>query len=220
MPEERLNSNNKIIVDHRERKSGIVEDLINEGLEIEFKLLEVGDYIVKNVIIERKTVFDFISSMINKRLIRQLTELQQYEDKLLIIEGNEENELYSEEFSGGMHPNSIRGFIVSILINYKVPIVFTKNSKDTAKFLSIINRRKKQEIGLSFSRKGLTEEERIRLILESFPGIGPKSSKKLIEKFGSLKEIFKLTEKELKEFLGKKGEKISEILQKEINLKE
>ena len=60
-------------------------ELISLGIGIDFQTLKVADYLVKGVAIERKTVSDFISSMINKRLLRQLEELQQYPKKILII---------------------------------------------------------------------------------------------------------------------------------------
>ena len=75
---------------------------------------KIGDYIVKDTVVERKTVQDFISSMINHRLINQIEELKQYENKLLIIEGISEQELYKED-SEGVSANAIRGFLLSIL---------------------------------------------------------------------------------------------------------
>jgi ERCC4-type nuclease len=105
----------KIVIDYREKNSLVYSYLIKQGFEVEFKELKIGDYIVKDVIIERKTVSDFISSMINHRLIKQIEELKQYENKLLIIEGISEQELYKED-NEGVHPNAIRGFLLSILL--------------------------------------------------------------------------------------------------------
>ena len=89
------------------------------GFDIEFKELKVADYIVKGTAIERKTVNDFISSMINKRLLKQLEELQQYESRLLVIEGIDEQDLYTDSKDlTGMNPNAIRGFLLSILLKW------------------------------------------------------------------------------------------------------
>ena len=65
----------KIIVDYREKNSLVSSVLVNLGIEVEFQNLKVGDYIVNGVAVERKTVSDFIGSMINKRLSNQLEEL-------------------------------------------------------------------------------------------------------------------------------------------------
>lgn len=199
---------NKIIIDYREKNSSLYSELIELGFNIEVKELKVADYIVNDVAIERKTVSDFISSMINKRLVRQLEELKQYKNRLLIIEGIEEQELYSEErfINGGMNPNAIRGFLISILLKYKTPIIFTKNYEDTAKFISILSKRKEKEASLNVSKKTLNKKERLQFILESFPGIGPKTAKKLLEHFKTLKELFVAPLEEIKKIIGKKAD--------------
>lgn len=197
----------KIIIDVHEKNSLINSELISLGLETEFKPLKVADYLVGEVAIERKTVSDFISSMVSKRLVNQLEELQQYKNRLLIIEGIEEQELYSDsENKMGMHPNAIRGFLLSILLKYKVPIIFTKDYKDTAKFLSVLAKRVGKEASLNVMKKSLNKKERLQFILEGFPGIGPKNAKKLLEKFGTIKEIINTPVEELEKEIGKKSE--------------
>ncbi len=205
----------KIIIDYREKNSMIPSELKENGLNIEFKELKVADYIVKDVAIERKTVSDFITSMKNRRLVKQLEELQQYENRLLIVEGIDEQELYtdSEDWTG-MHPNSIRGFLLSILLKYKVPIIFTKNYEDTAKFISVLAKKQApNEATLNVKKKILTKKEQLQFIIEGFPGIGPKTSKKLLKKFKTIKNIINASEEELREVIGKKGEVVKEIIE-------
>ena len=217
----------KIWADYREKNSLLISELIHLGLKIEFKNLKVADYLVNDIAIERKTVSDFISSMINKRLLKQLEEIKQYKNRLLIIEGIDEQDLYSDEFSkeksrwmqdrkpaGGfqMHPNSVRGFLISILIKYKIPIIFTKNYKDSAKFILVISKRKPRELSLNVSKKSLNRKERLQFILESFPGIGPKTARKLLEKFGTIRNIINASDEELKEILGKKAIILKELI--------
>jgi len=196
-----------ILIDYREKNSLVPSELINFNLKIEFKELKVGDYIVKNTAIERKTVNDFISSIKNKRLVNQLEGLQQFKNKLLIIEGFDEQELYTDsEERIGMHPNAIRGFLLSVLLKYKVPIIFTKNYKDTAKFILILSKKKEKEMSLNITKKSLNKKERKQFIIEGFPGIGPKTAKKLLKKFKTIKNIINAPKEELKETIGKKAE--------------
>jgi len=197
----------KVIIDYREKNSLIPSELKSLGLEIELRELKVADYIIQGVAIERKTVSDFISSMKNRRLLKQLEELQQYQDKLLVVEGIDEQDLYtdSEEIIG-MHPNSVRGFLLSILLKYKIPIIFTKNYQDTAKFLSVLSRKKPREIPLNVNKKNLSKKERVQFIIEGFPGIGPKTAIKLLKKFRTVKSIINAPEPELREVIGKKAE--------------
>jgi len=194
----------KIIIDYREKNSLVISELIRLGFEIDFRELKVADYLINNIAIERKTISDFISSMINKRLSKQLQELQQYENRILIIEGFDEQELYPEK--AGMHPNAIRGFLLSIILKYKTPIIFSKNYEDTAKFMWILSRKKETESSLNVTKKSLNKKERMQFILESFPGIGPKNAKKLLEKFKKLKNIFDASLEDLTEVIGKKAE--------------
>ncbi|HPD81477.1 MAG TPA: ERCC4 domain-containing protein [Candidatus Pacearchaeota archaeon] len=204
----------KIIIDYREKNSLIASHLIKLGIEVEFKELKIGDYIVRNIVIERKTVSDFISSMINKRLLKQIEELKQYPNKLLIVEGISEKELYSSsEKEGGMNPNAIRGFLLSILLKHKIPVLFTKNSEDTAKFMNILFKKKEKEINLNAKKKTLSKKEQLQFIIESFPGIGPKKSKKLLEKFGSIQNIILAPTEELKKILGEKAKQIRKIIE-------
>jgi len=224
----------KVFVDYREKNCLVPASLINLNLEVEFKELKVADYIINNVAIERKTISDFLSSMTNRRLIKQLEELQQYPLKLLIIEGFEEQELYNDEehtqfrseafeetalqqqkgkskktarlFLNGIHPNSIRGFLLSIVLKYKTPIIFTKNERDTAKFISVIARKKSVEQSLNIKKKTLSKKERLQFILESFPGIGPSTAKKLLKEFGTIQNIIDAPQEELKKIIGKKAE--------------
>jgi ERCC4-type nuclease len=203
----------KIIIDYREKNSLVYSYLIKQGFEVEFKELKIGDYIVKDVIIERKTVSDFISSMLNHRLIKQIEELQQYNNKLLIIEGISEQELYRED-NIGVHPNAIRGFLLSILLKEKIPILFSKNSEDTAKFINVLSKKKEKEINLNAKKKTLSKKEQLQFIIEGFPGVGPKKAKKLLKKFGSIQNIILSSTEDLKDILGIQAESIKEIIER------
>ncbi|MCK5149758.1 hypothetical protein KAJ87_02440 [Candidatus Pacearchaeota archaeon] len=205
----------KIEIDYREKNCLVPSHLKKLGFEIEFKELKVADYIIKNIVIERKTISDFISSMINQRLHKQIKDLQQCENKLLIVEGIEEQELYNEKNGNGVHANAIRGFLLSIILKHKIPLIFTKNPEDTAKFILILSRKKSTEISLNFNKKSLNKKERLQFIIESFPGIGPKTAKKLLEKFKTIKKIINSTQEELKEIAGKKAEIIKKIIEEE-----
>lgn len=204
----------KIIIDYREKNSLVASKLIKLGLGVEFKELKVGDYIVNNTIIERKTVEDFISSMINKRILRQIEDLKQLDKKLLIIEGIEEKELYNEysENNLGVNPNAIRGFLLSITLKHKIPLIFTKNHEDSAIFMWILSRKKEKEASLKAKKTNLNKKEQLQFIIESFPGIGPKTSKKLLKEFGNVQNIINAPAENLRDLLGKKTDLFLEII--------
>ena len=203
------NKSQKIIVDNREKNSLVVSELISLNNDIEFKQLEIADYLVGETAIERKTISDFISSMLNKRLFLQLKGLKQYEKSLLIIENYQSMDLSSTN----LNENAIKGLILSISLEYKIPIIFTKNEKDTAIHLSLLAKKKKTEISLRAKQK-MTDSERLKFILEGFPGIGPKTAKKLLKNYKTLKQVINVKEEELSSFIGKKAEKFLELINK------
>ena len=185
-----------ITIDYREKNSLVPTKLISIGHKIILKELKVGDYLVKDTIIERKTIQDFIQSMINGRLKKQLKELKQYSNHLLIIEG----EFNKNKFK---NQNALKGFVLSITLNHKVPIIFTKNEEETSIYLSLLAKRKFSSTPINPTKSNLSQNEQLEYILQAFPNIGPKKSKQLLQEFKTLKNIFNKKEENLKSILNK-----------------
>jgi len=211
--EKKTKNNNKekpkIIADIFEKDSLILAELkSNQDIDLKITSLKIGDYQIGNTIIERKTTNDFISSMLNKRLMDQLTQMQQYDEKILIIEGKLED-LYNK-----INPNAIRGFILSILTNYKINIIFTKDFLDTTNYLvTLAKQQLKPQTQISMhSRIPKTTEEQKQYILEAFPNIGPKKAKSLLKKFQKLNNIFNAKEEELKDILKNQSKDFKDLL--------
>ncbi len=204
-----------IIADHHEKNSLVISELSELGIDAEMQHLPVADFLVNGVAIERKTVSDFLSSMINKRLARQLEEIKQYPKSLLIIEGIDEQELYNDCNHEGINANAIRGFLLSIVLGFQVPIIFTKDYADTAKFISVLAKKEKKEhMSIRAVKKALNKKEQLQYILEGFPGIGPATAKKLLKKFKTIRGIINASENELKKEIGKKADVFRIITEK------
>ena len=215
----------KIIIDHREKSSGIIEELAKDN-EIEIKQLTVADFIIegnnadgeKQIIgIERKTKEDFLNSIADKRLISQLSMLREnFKHPILIIEGTEN--LYRIR---NFHPNAVRGMLASIAIDFQIPILHTRNYRDTSKLISVIAKRLEKPKNLSsllLQKKPSTLKEQQEMIVSSFPGIGSEISKNLLKNFKTIKNFINADTKKLKEVekIGKKkAQKIMELLEKE-----
>ncbi len=202
----------KIIVDYREKNCLIPYELMDMGIDVEYRELKVGDYVAGDVVIERKTISDFISSMLNKRIFGQIEDLKQFENKLLLIEGMEEKELYNDNNETGVNANAIRGFLLSITLKHKIPTILTKNSEDTAKYLFILLNKKENEMSLNAKKRGRNKKEQLQFILEGFPGIGPKTAKRLLKEFRTIQNIVNSDIEYLRKIIGKKADILIELI--------
>lgn len=204
-----------IIVDTREKQSLVIANLVNKKAKIKIEKLEIGDYLIGEIAIERKTFSDFLGSMINKRLMEQLIELKKYPKGFLILEG-----FYHNYNDFKIHENAIRGMLLSVITEFQVPIIYTQNEEDTAKFLILLARKQekeKKDLAIRPIKRIKSSEEQKQFILEGFPGLGPTLSKKLIKEFPNLKEIFNASKEELRQienFDDAKIEKFKDILEK------
>ncbi|MDD3083641.1 MAG: DEAD/DEAH box helicase [Candidatus ainarchaeum sp.] len=214
-----------IFVDTREQASNVVKKLFEKECKIIMKPLPIGDYVLSNeVCVERKTIEDFLNSMIDGRLFNQLIDLREnYPKPLIILEGNI-NELFNLR---NIHKNSIIGALTSIALDYQVPIINTKDVQETTDYLYNIAKReqiiKEKEVRIRIGRKGLTLKEKQQYIVEGLPLVGPVLAKNILKKFGSIKKIVNANEKELQEVenLGKKKAKeIKKIFENDYNKEE
>lgn len=200
----------KITVDNREKNSLVIAELYKLNFEIEFKQLPVADYLINNVAIERKTISDFKSSIINKRLPKQLQEMKQYPKHIIILEGFD-----YDIYKGSLHENAFRGFILTTLLEANVPIIFSLNEADTAKYLSVLARkRQKSENSIRPTKTFLSEKDQLQFILEGFPAIGPVTAKKLLKKFKTIKQIANTPLEDLHEIIGKKANLMHKLFTK------
>ena len=208
----------KVIIDTRENKE-LVKELLKEEIEVETKQLDIADFIIQtktldgreqSVGIERKTMQDLLNSIIDKRLLNQAILLKQNFDVPLIIIEGDDNIYALRDF----HPNSIRGIISTIAVDFQIPIIHTQSYRDTVKYIALIARRlekPRSPLSLLPKRTPLTLKEKQICIIESLPGIGPTIARSLLKEFKTIKGIVNATEEELQEV-----EKIGKIKAKEL----
>jgi Fanconi anemia group M protein len=207
-----------IFADSRESGSGILKELSNNGVEVRMKLLDVADFQVsERVGIERKSVDDFLQSLIDGRLMKQAASLSRvFEKPLLIVEGDR---LHGKR---NIHPNAIRGALSSLAIDYGIPIVYTEDVQDTAGFLKVLAGREqfdnKKEVALRSERVPILMKEQQQFIIESLPKVGPSLAKRLLEKFGSVEKIVTASETNLMK-IDKIGEKKAQNIRKVVSEK-
>jgi len=208
----------KIFADVRERGSSVIKELIDLGVALSLEKLEVGDFLLSSRVgVEFKTVEDFVNSIIDKRLLTQIKHLKDnFEKPLVIVEG--EQDIYSVR---NVHANAIRGMLATIAISYGVPIIFTKNFKETAALLMIIAKREQEEskdFTFHTEKKPLTLREQQEYIISALPGVGATLSKPLLRKFKTVKKLINAKKEKLEkvEQIGpKKAQAIKDVVEKE-----
>jgi Fanconi anemia group M protein len=213
---EQLKSGPCIIIDDRETHSKVVEHLARMQAHLNLERLEVGDYIIGRLLIERKTTKDFVNSLVDRNLMTQLRRLSEQAYKpLLIIEGTG---LYTMR---DIHPNAIRGALAAIAVDIGISILYTDNAEGTAEMLHVLARREESESPNSYigmpKRAYRSIKEAQEAIIATFPDIGPVQAKKLLSEFGSVRSVVTAPIDQITAIKGigtKKAEKIVEIATK------
>jgi ERCC4-type nuclease len=208
-----------IYADHREEPE-VLRHLKEFDAEVIVKQLKTADYISSDrVAVERKSVTDFLQSIVDQRLFTQLQDLvEAYEKPILIIEGNP-GILFSER---DIHPNTIRGVLSSIAVDYRVPILWTLNPRETAAQVYWLayreQLREKREPAIRANHKSPSVSSQQEYIIAGLPSVNTKLSKRLLEEFGTIRNVFCSSEEDLKNVKGlgkKKSKKIWDLINNE-----
>jgi len=85
--------------------------------------------------VERKTLEDFVSTVIRSRdrFRRELKRLSEYEAACVVVEANLADVL-AGHYRTGAHPNAVLGAIVSIVLDYGVPVFFCSDRQVAREF--------------------------------------------------------------------------------------
>ena len=181
-----------VVIDDREAKSGASRKLFELGVVLEFKRLEVADFLCSSrIAIERKTAADFEDSLMDGRLFEQLkAHTDNFDSPLLCIVGKEFTRL---------NPKAIKGAFISIATNFRVPIFFFKNEEELAEFIFHCAQREQEKKDcnnkLRFGKKG----------------VGPTQAKRLLKHFKTPELVFEADEEDLAQVQGIGEEKAKEI---------
>tara|TARA_B100000959_G_scaffold59924_1_gene62901 strand:- start:136 stop:825 length:690 start_codon:yes stop_codon:yes gene_type:complete len=206
----------RIIIDERERKSGIPKLLKSIGVNVEIKTLPIGDYIVSHeTVVERKSINDLIASIFDGRLFDQCNRLKEhFQFPIILLEGNvDEIESITE------NPLVFYGALSTIAIDYKIPIIPTPNASHTAKLLVSLSSRKESIKGplLKKIKKSNDVQKQQLSVLCSLPGVGEKIAIRMLEKFESPLKVLSASTKDLAKIPGlgeSRAKKIKKMLEK------
>jgi len=221
-----------IYVDVHEPKA-IVNAIKKLGIPVFQVKLEVGDYSWNNIGIERKTSYDFFSSIFSRdpdnNLFSQLYQLKQYQVPILIIQGN--------LFSKWKYIGRKRVIIPDNEYNRRIKTAFTILSKlpirykvfhyvvpNQSSFVQLLKSLYLNTLDTKsyapVKRKGATLEEIKENILTCVPGIGRKLAQKLVKDISSISDLCDMLQSDMyypriEELIGpKRAKKLQECLTK------
>ncbi len=203
----------RIIADSRERNGNLLDLLVRRGVEVSAIQLPVGDYVISDrICIERKTISDFESSIMDGRLFDQAKRMKGvYPSPMLLLEG-----MHSDFRMGD---NVIVGAIAHLYVDAGIQVLLSAGPEESALLIESVARQEQAQGAREPSAKGgarlYTDREYEEAIVANLPGVGPKTARRLLEHFGSIRGIVGATEKELTgvEKIGKKkAERIRRII--------
>ena len=202
-----------IIVDSRELGSATTRELSKYDIAITQETLSIGDFIISDrTAVERKTVEDFVASIIDGRLFEQVSNLKSaYEMPILLIEGE------SFQTSRNIAPEAVMGAVASVIVDFGVPVVWTRSPSETALLLLSIARREQSKgerrprIRMERKPESLAREQ--EFVIAGLPLVDTVLARRLLRAFGTIEKVFLASEQELQNVEGI-GRKISDRIRK------
>jgi len=204
----------RIVVDDRERRSGIIDFLRDAGAEVIVKRLLYGDYLIDGqLVVERKTARDFALSVMSGRVFRQIRELKKLHLRVvLLIEGDP----YRTAIA--IKPFAIRGAILSISGIWQLPVIFSESAQDSVAIFRILSGQLANARITVPQRTILRPKKLINrqlYIIQGLPGVGAKLSHGMLSHFKTVFGVFSAAPEVLVEVDGlgaQKARQIREVL--------
>lgn len=184
-----------VLVDTREKRSGIPDLLVNLGVPVRIQELEVGDYIVGDVVIERKSAEDFVQSIVDGRLPTQLYMMSaNYQKAYLVVIGYITEALMDREIPRRTVISALVGASVKKApdgVSGDVNVVMLESDWDFAYFIFYMWKKlENPEPRLPrHVKRSLEGDDELIYIVSSISGVGEKKAKALLEKFRTVQNI-------------------------------
>jgi len=219
----------RVYVDSREgRNKKLIEELRKfEDLEVLIRALPT-DMLLSGergvVLIERKTISDFISSVEDRRIWSQVKALKRLEEEegartMLIVsgffgEGRKRKGRTSERREGLRR--MILSTIASIMVDWGIPVLRVESTEQVASFVRLLAKRLGKPVEakprlLEYKPKARSPDDEALRIISSFPGVSAVLADKILRRFKSVENVIKNAER-LDEVEGIGKEKKERIL--------
>lgn len=179
----------------------LIEKLRQRGAKVEVRQLDHGDFVVSSdIVVERKTLDDFVKSIYDGRLFKQLSNMnEKYARPMVLIQGERKH-------LSGIGESAFYGALASVLADFRVPIFFATNEKEVAELIFHIARReqmeKKRDNRIREGRKPSSLAENQRYVVSGIPGVSGVLADRLLSKTETIQNLFSSSELELQKIEG------------------
>lgn len=179
-----------VLIDDRERGcSAAAEMEALSDFSCTYQRLELGDYQVDGkLLVERKTLRDFVASIEDGRIFRQAWRMAGGEwQPLLILEGR------ASTLNGcAMRREAIQGALLTVSLIWGIPVLRSLDGTETAKLILFAARQIRRAAGGIVFRPGRRprgkRQAQLR-ILQGLPGVGPRRAQALLAKFQNVEAV-------------------------------
>ena len=210
-----------IRIDFREQRSGITDELekLSGAFTFEIGALPTGDYwIGDQIIVERKTLPDFLDSIKTGRIFQQAYRMTQSgKNGLIILEGDK-----SLVETSSISRKAVQGALIHLSVFLGIPVIRSLNIRETASLLVHICHQHLQQTlprqkPVIHRNAGIriTKKQRQKLfLLQNLQGIGTRKGLALLREFSTIENILKASPVDLTKVrgIGKRlGERIYTI---------
>src|SRR6516164_10772196 len=193
-----------ILVDDRERPSGVAEELEKlSGVLVRIEHLAVGDYNIDgSVLIERKSAKDFAHSSMDGRLFIQAKQMADSPIRTAyVLEGSS-----ADWFGLGVSQESIQGALVTLMLVFDIPVFRSSGPAESARLIFYIGsqlaRLRDPEHVHYRQAKAKRKKSRQLRVLQGLPGVGPDRAKGLLQRFKTVRACFSASTTDLMEVYG------------------
>ncbi len=125
----------RLFVDHSERHSALLEAARRSGaFDVRMVHLDTGDYLIDDeVLMERKTIGDFVASLVDGRLFPQTARLAHSRYRsVLMIEGPRPPSMPD------VHPHAVEGAVVSLAAMWRLPVLHSSEPEQSLLILRML----------------------------------------------------------------------------------
>lgn len=180
----------KIIIDHREKCKAITKFIATQpNTNVTHQNLPVGDYLIQEaILLERKTMSDFIRSIIDGRLFDQAVRLLATQYRVAFILEKDDTASKKTKISR----EAMQGAIIMLSVTLGIPLIRTLSSQESAKVILFSANQLQHRTTHRPTRHGYhpkTKPKRQLYLLQGLPGIGIERAKLLLAHFGSVEKV-------------------------------